>query len=200
MCLEIASGKTLGLAQLYDELVRREWAEKAKRGMHLVSTARNRLASVLAGDIDFDVNKASLRRDNDVFERAVDQLAAMQNNRGKGVLHFPFTHSGALLRFASGASRGGGAQMQRSNHNQGMNRQQPKGQGKNKRRERCRLSASFAFAMLTRARFRPVWEAQCQQRQGQRKGKPGAVGPLHIPRRPPAQEAEEQQSSPAWCG
>ena len=101
MCLEIASGKTLGLAQLYDELVRREWAEKAKRGMHLVSTARNRLASVLAGDIDFDVNKASLRRDNDVFERAVDQLAAMQSNRGKGVLHFPFAHSGALLRFAS---------------------------------------------------------------------------------------------------
>ena len=34
ICMEIASAKTLGLAQTYDEMVRREWSEKAKRGMH----------------------------------------------------------------------------------------------------------------------------------------------------------------------
>ena len=37
-----------------------------------------------AGDLDFDVNKLSLRRDNDILERAVDQLAALQTGRGKG--------------------------------------------------------------------------------------------------------------------
>ena len=57
-CLQIAG--TAGtehrrgvLAQLYDEICRNEWAERALRG-----------------DTDFDVNSASLRLSNDLLERA----------------------------------------------------------------------------------------------------------------------------------
>ena len=32
ICLEIAACKTLGLAQVYDEMVRKDWCERAKRG------------------------------------------------------------------------------------------------------------------------------------------------------------------------
>ena len=49
------------------------------------SSSQRLLVCRLTGDLEFDVNKASMRKDADIFDRAVDQIAAMQSGRGKGM-------------------------------------------------------------------------------------------------------------------
>ena len=65
-CLAIAHSKSWPLAQAYDELCRREWHARAKRGEYCLMCCwapRCSFAFALcAGDQDFDVNVASMRK------------------------------------------------------------------------------------------------------------------------------------------
>ena len=75
-CLAIAHSKSWALAQAYDELCRREWHARAKRGecclMCCWGTPLQLCFALCAGDQDFDVNVASMRKDSDVYERVTD--------------------------------------------------------------------------------------------------------------------------------
>ena len=98
--MEIATTKTLALAQLYDELSRKDWAERAKRGAISRPAPKQCFAPfACAGDEGFDVNQSSLRRDVDIYERAIEMHAASapaQRNNGP----FACTYMNCLDPFA----------------------------------------------------------------------------------------------------
>ena len=78
-CLEISlEGKGPVLGQLYDELCRSSWSEKALRGssLFLISGMHVCVACALAraGDHGFSVTTESERKDLEVLERARRQL------------------------------------------------------------------------------------------------------------------------------
>ena len=58
-----AEKKKHGLAQIYDEICRREWSNRAARGKHasLHCGCNDRVCVHVPGDVDFDVNVASLK-------------------------------------------------------------------------------------------------------------------------------------------
>ena len=60
------------LAQVYDEVCRKEWSERAARGTSSLCTFVLRGVGVLdlSGDVDFDVNDASRRLDPELLEQA----------------------------------------------------------------------------------------------------------------------------------
>ena len=84
ICLSIAvqatsEGRRQTLGQIYDELARREWAEKARRGTTFsLFTSQWSLVSCLCaarpfyftGDIDFKVTHASMQLDTELLNRA----------------------------------------------------------------------------------------------------------------------------------
>ena len=99
------------------------------------SSSQRLLVCRLTGDLEFDVNKASMRKDADIFDRAVDQIAAMQSGRGKGMCcQPPLANACFCCACFRGAGKGQGQQLQQQ---QRVNRQQVQGQGKKKRREHC---------------------------------------------------------------
>ena len=89
--MEIATTKTLALAQLCDELSRKDWAERAKRGTISMPAPKLCFAPfACAGDEGFDVNQSFLRRDVDIYERAIEMHAASapaQRNNGPFASH-----------------------------------------------------------------------------------------------------------------
>ena len=77
-CLEISlEGKGPALGQLYDELCRSAWSEKALRGLHFSLCDIHVCAACMvcrAGDHGFSVTAASELKDLEVLERARRQL------------------------------------------------------------------------------------------------------------------------------
>ena len=186
VCMEIASAKTLGLAQAYDEMVRREWSEKAKRGMGWSTPGGKRLLiGRLTGDLEFDVNKASMRKDADIFDRAVDQIAAMQTGRGKGAsCHcLPAAISHSCLPFVSFKvptrakdSSSNSASIAHSSCSSNMEMEAAR---RSSVRSRCTQALAVTFCAYLRIpqAICKAWFQSCQgQGQGRRSS---AVGPIH---------------------
>ena len=65
--------RRFALAQIYDEIIRKEWSEKASRGFILLGIclcSQPLFLSFVAGDAGFDVDKVCYYKDNDVLNRA----------------------------------------------------------------------------------------------------------------------------------
>ena len=82
-CVEIASTQRHVLAQIYDELCRKEWSEKAYRGTTTVPSLMllaTRCPLHFTGDHDFDVNEVSKKKDEPMLARAKQ---VMETSAGK---------------------------------------------------------------------------------------------------------------------
>jgi len=142
-CLEIALTKSWTVAQSYDEMCRRDWHARAKRGeLRTACCVVLCLVGVVclsAGGRSFDVNSASMSKDQAIFDRVVNALSvsagarehgsADGDNSGKqGAVHIALVanstpvplHVSFLLGAAEGA---GGAERQqgapKQHHRQG---------------------------------------------------------------------------------
>ena len=91
LCLGRASkaGRGFRLAQVYDEVCRKEWCAKAARGetnRSHINMLNNTHMCAVSGDMDFDVEKVCLRQDPELYEQAVcaydAQEKVLQAKRG----------------------------------------------------------------------------------------------------------------------
>ena len=88
ICLEIALTKSWTVAQSYDEMCRRDWHARAKRGeLCAACYAALCLVGVVcfsAGGRSFDVNAASMSKDQTVFDRVINALGSSAGAREHG--------------------------------------------------------------------------------------------------------------------
>ena len=87
-CLEIAVTKSWAVAQSYDETCRRDWHARAKRGeLRAACYVALCLVGVVcssAGGHSFDVNVASMTKDQTVFDRVINALGSSAGARDHG--------------------------------------------------------------------------------------------------------------------
>ena len=87
-CLEIALTKSWTVAQSYDEMCRRDWHARAKRGelraARYVALCLVGVACLSAGGRSFDVNSASMNKDQAIYDRVVNALGSSAGAQKQG--------------------------------------------------------------------------------------------------------------------
>ena len=98
-----AEKKNFQLAQIYDEICRRKWAERAFRGIYVYSSVLRlvpcaRRALQITGDLGFSVNESAEYKDPDILNRARLKFeeeykkSAQKQTDGQCAAHFVFRH------------------------------------------------------------------------------------------------------------